>query len=246
MNKNPTEEFYNELDQAYHFFNEHLFQNRLPPCLITLQREKRTYGYFSKKRFVNTGGSHIDELAMNPSFFGIRSIKETLSTLCHELTHVEQEYFGKPSRNGYHNKEWGGLMKRIGLYPSNTGQKGGKETGQQMSHYIINGGAFDLACQKLIDEEFTLSWYDRFPPTPSSSSIIKFDLNEDQDDNELENQDDDLSIHPSLLVFPVVGLNKSNRDKYRCPTCLNKVWGKPNLKIKCGEDGCNDNVMESV
>src|SRR5699024_9851145 len=43
----PTSEAYDELQIAYDHFNEHLFNNALPQCLITLQREKRTYGYFS-------------------------------------------------------------------------------------------------------------------------------------------------------------------------------------------------------
>ncbi|MBE0194169.1 sprT domain-containing protein, partial [Klebsiella michiganensis] len=47
----PTPETYDELQRAYDFFNEKLFSNELPPCLITLQREKRTYGYCSFKRF---------------------------------------------------------------------------------------------------------------------------------------------------------------------------------------------------
>ena len=40
-------------------------------------------------------------------------------------------------------------MKAIGLQPSNTGMVGGKETGQQMSHYIIPGGPFAKAFAKL-------------------------------------------------------------------------------------------------
>lgn len=246
MTKKPTKETYTELDIAYDFFNKHLFENRLPPCLITLQREKRTYGYFSKKRFVNKKGEHIDELAMNPSYFGIRSIPETLSTFVHELTHVEQEYYGKPSRNGYHNKEWGRLMERVGLCPSNTGQKDGKQTGQQMSHYIIKGGAFDMACKKLMSEEFTLSWYDRFPPV-NPNTLIYTPINTesgDQDDRIEDDQDDRIAISPTLLSFPTGTINKSNRDKYCCPVCTNQVWGKPNMKLKCGEDTCNDAVLE--
>ena len=67
VNKNtPTRQTYDELQQAYDFFNERLFSGRLPPCLITLQREKHTYGYFSSKRFVGrAAGDTTDELAMN-------------------------------------------------------------------------------------------------------------------------------------------------------------------------------------
>ena len=64
------------------------------------------------------------------------------------------------SRSGYHNKEWGTLMKRVGLYPSNTGQPGGKETGQSVSHYIIDGGPFSIACRALIETGFMIEYAD--------------------------------------------------------------------------------------
>src|SRR5256885_9731093 len=46
----PTRETYSELQQAYEHFNQRLFDDALPHCLITLQREKRTCGYFSAAR----------------------------------------------------------------------------------------------------------------------------------------------------------------------------------------------------
>jgi hypothetical protein len=40
-------------------------------------------------------------------------------------------------------------MKQIGLQPSATGQPGGKETGQSMSHYIIADGHYAKTYAKL-------------------------------------------------------------------------------------------------
>jgi len=37
-------------------------------------------------------------------------------------------------------------MESIGLMPSDTGEPGGKRTGQRMSDYPIEGGAFYLQC----------------------------------------------------------------------------------------------------
>ena len=48
----PTQETYSELQQAFDFFNENLFQGSLPLCLLTLQRQKNTFGYFALQRFV--------------------------------------------------------------------------------------------------------------------------------------------------------------------------------------------------
>jgi predicted SprT family Zn-dependent metalloprotease len=40
--------------------------------------------------------------------------------MTNEMAHLEQHHFGKPSRSGYHNKEWAGMMKAVGLIPSDT------------------------------------------------------------------------------------------------------------------------------
>lgn len=60
----PTTDTYTELLQAYDFFNGALFDGKLPSCLITLQREKHTCGYFSSKRFAHLNGELTDEIAI--------------------------------------------------------------------------------------------------------------------------------------------------------------------------------------
>ena len=72
-----------------------------------------------------------------------------------------QHHFGKPSRNGYHNRQWADTMDAIGLCPSSTGQPDDSRTGQRVSHYIASGGPFDQACARLLARGFTLSWHDR-------------------------------------------------------------------------------------
>ena len=143
---NPTTQTYGGLDQAYEFFNGRLFDDALPRCLITMQRHKGAYGYFAPQRFGSRDGATItDEIALNPMHFAERDTRAILSTLVHEMAHLWQQHFGKPSRGGYHNKEWGAKMREIGLHPSSTGAEGGKQTGQSVSHYIIAGGGYDLA-----------------------------------------------------------------------------------------------------
>jgi predicted SprT family Zn-dependent metalloprotease len=159
MDQTPTSRTYDGLTQAYEHFNRALFGGRLPPCLITMQRKNKTYGYFAGGRFGTRDGQEItDEIALNPSHFSARTVEESLATLVHEMTHLEQHHHGKPSRVGYHNKEWAGLMRRVGLIPSDTGAPGGKQTGQHMTHYIEPGGRFDQACAALIGGGFTLPY----------------------------------------------------------------------------------------
>lgn len=169
---NPTKETYTELQKAYDFFNHALFENKLPLCLITLQRKSRTYGYFSPNRFEHTQiGTLTDEISMNPDHFKTESLPKILSTLVHEMVHLQQAYQGTPSRKGYHNKEWSNMMKAVGLISSHTGNPGGDRVGQSMSHYIESGGRFEIACQNLLENGFRLSWADKFGAQKSKKSI---------------------------------------------------------------------------
>lgn len=148
QNADPTGQTYDALNRAYALFNVALFDNQLPACLITMQRVSKAYGYFAGDRFGSRAGDSVaDEIALNPSYFRDRTTEQSLSTLAHEMAHLWQHHFGKPSRSGYHNKEWAQKMREIGLIPSATGEPGGKETGQNMTHYIEQGGAFQIAFQ---------------------------------------------------------------------------------------------------
>jgi ribosomal protein S27AE len=156
----PTRE-YESFQQAYDYYNVRLFGGALPDCLITLQRKRTARGYFWASIFTaRSDDSTTDEIAMNPEHFG-RSDAEILSTLVHEMCHLWQAHFGKPSRNAYHNKEWAEKMKSIGLIPSATGQPDGKQTGQSMTHYIAPGGPFERETSLLLETGFRLRWQSR-------------------------------------------------------------------------------------
>jgi predicted SprT family Zn-dependent metalloprotease len=153
----PTKE-YDRFQQAYDYYNARLFGGALPDCLITLQRKRTARGYFWASIFTaRSDDSTTDEIAMNPEHFG-RSDAEILSTLVHEMCHLWQQHFGKPSRSAYHNQEWARKMVAVGLTPSATGQPGGKQTGQQMTHYITAGGPFARETADLLQAGFRLHW----------------------------------------------------------------------------------------
>src|SRR5262249_36818397 len=113
----PTEEAYADFYTAYDYFNGVLFENKLPDCLITMQRSRRSRGYFASEQFGHREreGEIVDEIALNPATFCERTDREIVSTLVHEMVHQWQHRFGKPSRRGYHNREWARKMVEIGL-----------------------------------------------------------------------------------------------------------------------------------
>jgi SprT-like family len=168
---------YGGLQEAYDFLNQELFGGRLPDVFITYQRKSHSAGYFAADRFsgrVASLGRH--ELALNPDHFIDRTDKQIVSTLAHEMHHVAQHTYGKPSARGYHNQEWAAMMQAIGLMPSNTGAVGGRQTGYQMDHYIIPDAPFDKAFAKLaaIGWKLNLQSAPRPGATKGPNSKIKF------------------------------------------------------------------------
>lgn len=180
----PTSQMYSEIEQAFDFFNAELFDGALPRCIITLQRTHDTFGYFSRERFVKSDGSgdYVSEIALNPSFMTIHPIEFTLSVLGSQMVSLHQLQTGEPGRRRYKNKQWAEMMEKIGLMPSDTGMPGGKRVGEKVSHYIISGGKFDEACKKLVDEQYRLSWLDRYPPMPDASLLDEEDRSAGGDD----------------------------------------------------------------
>ena len=158
--KQVTKREYSGLESAYQFFDARLFGGCLPDCLITLNRKAGSKGYFSPERYQGREDKTavVHELALNPDTFDGRSDLEILSTLVHEQAHVWQQHFGEPSRSGYHNKQWADKMQEVGLMPSDTGLEGGKRTGQRVTHYIIEGGRFDVAAREFLADGFKLGW----------------------------------------------------------------------------------------
>ncbi|MBA1280254.1 hypothetical protein [Stutzerimonas stutzeri] len=201
MTTKPTQQVYEELQKAYEFFNQELFEGRLPSCVITLQRQHDTFGYFSANQFQSrVGGIQAHEIALNPSYFAVRTIHETLSVLVREMVSLDQTLHTKRDklpRRRYRNTEWADMCEQIGLMPTSTGLPGGRRVGDNVQTYVIEGGPFDNACSRLVDEAFTLSWVDRFPPklpaeaayrqveneeVPRAESMATFSLADEDDD----------------------------------------------------------------
>lgn len=281
----PTQQICDELQIAYDHFNATLFEGRLPPCMLTLQRQKKTRGYFSNKRFVSHDGREIDEIALNPAYFAINPLEVVMSTIVHEMVHLQVHHFGDPGRRGYHNKNWFTAMVAVGLMPSDTGAPGGQTTGEKMSHYILPGGAFEDSCHQLLTQQYRLSWMDRFPPPKSLQLLVSRAENPYPPESHPDSIDslpavvspqdtigpDETIEHlpaPTLPVPPAVedaikrleslrslGIPveeviapttpvKPNRYKYSCPECATNLWGKPGLKVLCGQCSTEGHLVE--
>lgn len=217
---NPSKDVYGALIFLFEYFNQRLFHATLPNCIITLPKGRKTaLGYFWGKNWARTNRSDVcDEIALNPMFFQGSSPERILSTLVHEMVHLQQCHFGKPGKGAYHNKEWGRLMRKVGLFPSSTGKEGGAETGRRVSHFIEEDGAFQRVCKELLEQGFTIPWHVISPPNKEKEN--------DEEGNDIARK------------------KRESKTKYTCPDCELKAWAKPNVFILCGT--CQQELMAAA
>ncbi len=138
------------------YFNTALFNGALPPVILNFSRHANSLGFFAPLRW-ERGKQTTHEISLNPSYLKRRPARDVASTLVHEMAHAWQFTEGKPGRRGYHNEEWAQKMDALGLPPSSTGAPGGARVGYRMSHYILQGGAFDRAFDAM-PREYLLPW----------------------------------------------------------------------------------------
>jgi len=156
----PTPETYGDFQLAYQTLNMALFDGRLPDVMFTLARTRHAYGYVMPEGYTAQGdpASTIAEIGLKPATFAERTAEEILSTIAHEMVHLDQHLNGKPSPFGYHNREFARRMLAIGLMTSDTGKPGGAQVGQHMTHYILDGHAFQITARQLIADGWAVRY----------------------------------------------------------------------------------------
>jgi len=165
----PILDMGDELQNIYDHLNWRLFENRLPNCIITLKRRTGTSGFFTARSYDRKDGTFSDEIIMNPALYGPENPSVFLAVLVHQMVHLWQVHYGAPGRAGYHNREWADEMIEIGLQSSQSGQRGGRETGDTMYQLIISGGEFEKAAQELMRSGGLLTWRQCDKPAPPKS-----------------------------------------------------------------------------
>ena len=239
----PTKEFYSLFQFLYDFLNKELFENQLPDCMIIITRKTNTFGYFQPERWINQKKVKSDEIAINPFYFDRYPLVEILQTMAHEMCHLWQFHFGKPSKRTYHNAQWAEKMQRIGLMPSNTGKPDGKKVGQKMMEYPIRKGKFTKMANKIVKHrKFKNLWYDRVKKEKQIQQDL-FAPSQTTENNEILIENtiyENLNLNSLLLEIPEnadleIIANSKGKGKYSCLNCKINIWGKKGLNIICGE-----------
>lgn len=222
----PTMQMYPELQRAFDWFNDKLFDGQLPQTLITLQRGKQFSGFFRAKSFVSADGEQFThEIALNPDYFEEELKKnplEVLQTLAHEMAHLWQHEFGQTTRRAYHNKQFAEKMREIGLKTYNI-RNPSRDVGQGVRETVIKDGLFEQAAKEL---NFDLRWMSRTPgrtapPPPPLPILVPFN-----DPNVISGPaEPDEPLPPPPPVR-----DPKQKITYQCPVCKKKVWGAPGLE----------------
>jgi hypothetical protein len=196
----PTHEFYTKLTDAVKFFNGELFDGSLPEVIITVQRNQRAIAYFDPDRWTHSARGKVHEISINPTLLASSTLIDVFKGLVFQMCRCWQQAHGSPTRANYHNRDLADKLKAIGLQPTATGKKGGRETGQKMMCLVISSGPFMQAALKLIEEEqWSMPWVDRETSAESLLEEISFFVDDDGDDLEAESPSES---EPEMSAMP--------------------------------------------
>jgi len=215
----PTQTAYAELQQAFDYFNESLFirifGKRLPQCLITFQRHSRAYGFYFHGRFSEMKGE--------------KRLDEIAMNPAHFRNRSIEEILSTLVHEMAHQyqQQFGKPCRKC---YHNTEWANIMETiGLMPSTTGQPGGKrTGQKCSHYIIDNGAFS--------KSCGQLLenRYRITWGDELDELTG-----------AIKKARKKNASNRLKYRCPGCSAQAWGKPDLKILCGNDECDQAVMES-
>lgn len=193
--------------KAFDHFNAALFEGNLSrPMLILSRNQAIIGGYFSPNQW-HDGDNKVHEIALNANACATADLLAVMGWLVHEMIHLWQFEQGKPSRAGYHNKEFANKCRALGLEPKDL--QTGADVGQKLTTTIISGGLADNAIAALPDEAI-LPWECNLLHIDQGKNGKKKDKDRDKQ-------------------------KSGSRAKYTCPVCSLNAWAKPGAKIICGD-----------
>jgi transposase len=115
----PVGDVIGELERAYLFFNDHLFESCLPlDVAISLERlrTKRCHGYFCTRVWTK-GSRQVGHIALHTSVLG-KGAMLPLGVLLHEMVHLRNHLYDIEDchpRNQYHNRYFRDMAILAGL-----------------------------------------------------------------------------------------------------------------------------------
>lgn len=212
----PTNAQFAAYRAMWAYFNAVLFGGGLDHVILNFSRLARSLGFFAPERWRDGRNNVTHEISLNPAHLRADNLKDAASTLVHEMAHAWRHHQPNPPRNGYHDAVWASKMEDLGLMPSHTGAPGGERYGYKMSHYIVEGGAFDRAFRKM-PAACRLPWTCGIDDEGRSKKAKK----------EKQKKEEQAA--------------RKVKAKYTCPGCAMNVWGRAGLRLSC--DDCDQPLV---
>lgn len=204
--------------KAFDWLNDRLFDGTLSRPMLCISRNSSIIGgYFSDGKWHNEQGVKVHEIAINSNHMDGEDIVKLMHILVHEMVHQWQYEFGKPTRSGYHNKQW--IEKAVGLGLNGVNDKGEKnKPGQAVKTDLRSGGLAESAIADL-PEDAIFPWMTVNLESPDPPK-------------------------PGAPAQPPVEKRSGKRNKYTCPVCGLNVWAKSGANIACLD--CDKSLVEQT
>lgn len=142
---NPTQDLYGHLYRAFDLLNKELFNQQLPPVIITITDQIDYAAMFEPAKF-KVGSRLLDHICLNWDYFSDSFL--VLSYILHEQIHQWEFHFSRQTMlaEQIHSKTFIGKLSSLGIIAS---ESSGDEEDQ-----IIAFSPFYIAATRLISTGF--------------------------------------------------------------------------------------------
>ena len=207
-----------KLKALYNHLNDELFDGALPMVYLKLDRTNRFIrGHYAVDVWTDEDGIRWNEININANAFANGDFKGAVTVFVHEMVHHWQQTWGMPSRTGYHNAEYAGKCRDLGIECIDPETRKPVNAAQNMDCELIEGGKLEEVIYNLPDEMV-------FPYHPAD-----FELPGNEKGGG-EREQGRGGENPEQRKPKTPG----KRSKYTCAQCGTNVWGKSGLSIVCG------------
>ena len=213
----PAIEEADALTNAFEYLNEELFDNQLPMVKLSLTRNPRVKkGHFAENAWVDEAGVEWHEIAINAQWYAeVQDWRLAMTTMVHEMGHLEQSVLGIAGRESYHNREYVTRMRAMGVDSINPETGEPATSGDRVSSALIPGGRLEEALM-VMPEEYIFPYLPKlFPEDPPQQ--------------------------PKTAGPAPEPKKRGVKTKYTCAKCGLNMWGKPEARVACLE--CNREMM---
>ena len=155
---------------VYDHFNQRLHGGLLHGAQFSFQPLRKSLSKFKAAQIIDDQDQIHDQIILCSNQQMSADPLKVLAAIDDAMISQSQYMNGKTGRDNYRNRERAEMAKEIGLYPSSTGEEGGKEIGDCISYYIIEGSPLQQAAQELLAGGFKMAWEEVKPKSKDTQS----------------------------------------------------------------------------